>query len=147
MYCKNCGVEMDSGAAICVKCGFKKGQGNKYCQNCGKETSEGQAVCMGCGHSLKAISIPNIGSGAVAGGSVPEDKKVLCGILALLFGIGIHSFILGENKKGIMHLILTFGGFLLLGIPTVLNVIWSFVEGIKIFSHSYVVDPNKWFAF
>ena len=37
MYCRNCGEQIDSNAAICVKCGFAKGTGVKYCANCGKE--------------------------------------------------------------------------------------------------------------
>ena len=31
MYCRNCGEQIDSNAAICVKCGFAKGTGVKYC--------------------------------------------------------------------------------------------------------------------
>ena len=29
MYCRNCGEQIDSNAAICVKCGFAKGTGVK----------------------------------------------------------------------------------------------------------------------
>ena len=44
MYCRNCGEQIDSNAAICVKCGFAKGTGVKYCANCGKEVVPGANV-------------------------------------------------------------------------------------------------------
>ena len=37
MYCRNCGAEIDPNAAMCVKCGFAKGTGDKFCENCGNE--------------------------------------------------------------------------------------------------------------
>ena len=49
MYCRNCGEQIDSNAAICVKCGFAKGTGVKYCANCGKEVVPG---CK-CLHKLR----------------------------------------------------------------------------------------------
>ena len=38
-----------------------------------------------------------------------ENKKVIAGIMAILFGpLGIHKFILGYTKEGIIQIILTF---------------------------------------
>ncbi|WP_281227211.1 TM2 domain-containing protein [Flavobacterium aquiphilum] len=37
-----------------------------------------------------------------------ENKKVLAGILAILFGgLGIHKFVLGYTQEGIIQLIIT----------------------------------------
>jgi TM2 domain-containing membrane protein YozV len=38
---------------------------------------------------------------------VPEDEKVVAGVLALLFGgLGLHKFYLGRMKQGIVFLLL-----------------------------------------
>ena len=58
MYCRNCGEQIDSNAAICVKCGFAKGTGVKYCANCGKEVVPGANVCTNCGFAID--NTPNI---------------------------------------------------------------------------------------
>lgn len=55
MYCKNCGEEIDERAAICVKCGFANGVGEKFCGHCGKEVEAGQTICMGCGFYLNEV--------------------------------------------------------------------------------------------
>jgi TM2 domain-containing membrane protein YozV len=37
-----------------------------------------------------------------------ENKKVLAGVLALLLGyLGIHKFILGYTKEGIIQIVIT----------------------------------------
>lgn len=84
MYCRNCGEPIDDNAAICVKCGFKKGSGNKYCQNCGKPTEEGQEVCMNCGHALKNPSKNSLGSDKTSMSDFKRsnDGKILAGVFA-----------------------------------------------------------------
>ena len=139
MYCRNCGEQIADGAAVCVKCGFDAKKGTNFCSKCGKPTMEGQAVCTSCGFALN-----NSGAAGISG-SVPEDKRIVCGILAILFAFGIHNFILGETKKGILHILLWFPGCILI-IPPFLNWVWSLIEGIKILTRSYVVDPDKWFS-
>ncbi len=139
MYCRNCGNEIDSNAAICVKCGFKKGQGEKYCQNCGKETSSGQSVCLGCGFKIGNCRTKSGTGSAASGEFVPEDKRVLCAVLAFLLNIGIHNFLLGETHKGILKIILT---VTFIGIPVA--VVLSWIEAFKILNGSYVVDTEKW---
>lgn len=55
---------------------------------------------------------------------VPEDKKVLAGVLALVVGgLGIHKFYLGKTKQGILFLL-----FFWTGIPAIIG----FIEGILI---------------
>ena len=74
------------------------------------------------------------------------EKKILCGILAILFGsLAIHKFILGYTKEGIIQLILsivTCGIFGLVG----------FVEGIiyltksdQDFVDTYINGHRGWF--
>lgn len=53
MYCKNCGKLLNEGAAVCLNCGVKAGNGNRYCKNCGAEPDPLAEVCVKCGHKLK----------------------------------------------------------------------------------------------
>ena len=81
-----------------------------------------------------------------AGNSVPEDKKTLCGVLAILLWFGVHNFILGETYKGILKSILVLVGSWIFGIGGILAGVWSIIEGIKILNGTYEVAPDKWFA-
>ena len=125
MFCKNCGEQMNENQAICIKCGVKTGDGNKFCANCGKEIDPAAVVCMNCGVAIKNTS------GDLAG----QDKIVMLLICFFLGGIGIHNFMMGETKKGVFKIIMSFccgiGGILAL------------IDLIKIAMGKYVVDPTK----
>ncbi len=75
-----------------------------------------------------------------------ENKKVLAGIMGILFGgFGVHKFILGYNQEGIIQLVVsvvTCGLFSLVG----------FVEGIiyltksdEEFYNTYQANKKGWF--
>ena len=75
-----------------------------------------------------------------------ENKKVLAGVLALLVGsIGVHKFILGYTKQGIIQIALTF-------ITCGLAYIIPLIEGIiylsksdEDFYNTYQVGKKGWF--
>lgn len=67
MYCKNCGNEMKTGAAVCLECGMGKNGGSKYCGHCGSEMPENARVCIKCGYSAK-----------FTGDNFGEDKDIFC---------------------------------------------------------------------
>ncbi len=87
-----------------------------------------------------------------------DNKKILAGILGILFGsLGIHKFILGYNKEGIILLAIT-----LLGYATTCIVVGAFffwipgliglIEGIiyltksdEEFYNTYQVGKKPWF--
>ena len=87
-----------------------------------------------------------------------DNKKILAGILAILFGsLGVHKFILGYNKEGIILLAVT-----LLGYATTCIVVGAFffwipgliglIEGIiyltksdEEFYNTYQVGKKPWF--
>lgn len=128
MFCRNCGNEIDENAAVCVKCGFEKGTGNKFCQNCGKEIEPGAAFCVNCGHVIEnKIRIdPSL-----------QKSKLTAGLLGLfLGGFGVHNFYLGYNGKGIAQIALT-----LLSCGPI-GIIWGVVEGILIFCGKIDTDAN-----
>lgn len=129
MYCRNCGEAMNDNQAICLKCGVAKDSGNSYCPNCGKAVASNAAVCVSCGVSLESEKKKN--EKYLNG----QDKLVMALLCFFLGGFGVHNFMMGETKKGIMKIV----GCFLCGISFILCLI----DFIKILSGSYVVDPNK----
>jgi RNA polymerase subunit RPABC4/transcription elongation factor Spt4 len=127
MFCKNCGREVNDNQAICLSCGVKVGDGKAFCANCGKDLPENAAVCLNCG-----VAVKNAG-GDLAG----KDKLTMIIICLFLGGIGIHNFIMGETKKGVMKIVLSF----CFGIGSIL----ALIDLIKICMDKYVVDPDKLF--
>lgn len=83
-----------------------------------------------------------------------DNKKVLAGILAILVGgLGIHKFILGYNKEGIILLICTLVlGILTCGLAGCIVWVITLVEGIiyltksdEEFYQTYQVNKKPWF--
>ena len=66
-----------------------------------------------------------------------KDKTTMAIICFLLGGLGIHNFMMGENKKGIVKIVAS----LCFGIGYILAII----DFVKILTDSYVVDPEKLF--
>lgn len=127
MYCKNCGEAMNDNQAICLKCGVKTGQGTAFCSNCGNALPENAAVCLNCGVAVKGAE------GDLAG----KDKVTIALICFFLGGLGIHNFLMGETKKGVVKIVasLCFG----------LGSILALIDFVKILMDKYVVDPDKLF--
>ncbi|MBQ9965170.1 MAG: NINE protein [Clostridia bacterium] len=125
MFCKNCGEQMNDNQAICVKCGVKVGEGTQFCANCGKEVAPNAEVCLNCGVAVKGAK-DNLNG---------QDKIVMILICLFLGGLGIHNFMMGETKKGVFKIIMSFccgiGGILAL------------IDLVKIAMGKYVVDPTK----
>lgn len=126
MFCKNCGEPMNENQAICIKCGVKVGDGNRFCANCGQPIDENAEVCMSCGVAVKKAEAAYLNG---------KDKIVMA-LLAFFLGfIGIHNFVLGETKKGIMKIVLYF----CCGISCIL----ALIDFVKILIDKYVVEPDK----
>jgi len=87
-----------------------------------------------------------------------DNKKVLAGIMAILFGsLGVHKFILGYNSEGVILLVLTAIGYatlcILVGafILTLTGII-GLIEGIIYltksdaeFYETYQRNKKAWF--
>ena len=83
-----------------------------------------------------------------------ENKKVIAGILAIILGpLGVHKFILGYNKEGIILLAVTLVvGFFTCGVGVGLTGIIGLIEGIiyltksdEEFYNTYQVGKKPWF--
>jgi TM2 domain-containing membrane protein YozV len=83
-----------------------------------------------------------------------DNKKVLAGILAIVLGyLGIHKFILGYNKEGIILLAVTLiVGSFTCGIGAGLTGLIGIIEGViyltksdEEFYNTYQVGKKPWF--
>lgn len=74
-----------------------------------------------------------------------DNKKVLAGILGILLGwLGVHKFILGYTKEGIIHIVLSF----ICGIGWILGVIEGIIYLTKSdaeFYNTYQAGRKPWF--
>ncbi len=123
MFCKNCGQQLQDGAAVCMHCGFAVGTGANFCGNCGQNVMPGQAICTQCGFAI-------VGPGGVAPGLLSDKSKLVAGLLGILLGsFGVHNFYLGNTKRAIIQLLVS---LLTCGIGATAMGIWGLVEGILI---------------
>lgn len=136
MYCKNCGREMNDLQDVCLNCGVKKGNGTSYCQNCGSNMTTDARFCAECGAPVKVSmftqrSVNNANPDYLNG----NDKVTMALICFFLGFIGIHNFMLGENKKGILKIILTpcFG----------IGYILSLIDFVKILTDKYEINKDS----
>lgn len=125
MYCKQCGETINPNQAVCIKCGTKVGEGNMYCSNCGKSVEASASVCLNCGFAIKSNDDLN-----------GQNKMVLAVVALLVGGFGIHNFMMGESKKGIVKILLCWTG---------ISSIVALIDAIKLFTDKYEVDSDKYF--
>jgi len=83
----------------------------------------------------------------------PDNKKLICGILAIVLGsLGVHKFILGYNQEGIILLVIGLLGITTCGITTSIAGVIGLIEGIiyltktdEEFYQTYQVNKRPWF--
>jgi len=75
-----------------------------------------------------------------------ENKKVLAGILAILIGsLGIHKFILGYNKEGIIQIVISVISCGIAGIIPLVEGIIYLTKSDDEFYQTYQVNKRPWF--
>lgn len=80
--------------------------------------------------------------------SKPEgaDKKVLAGILGILFGgLGLHRFILGDSTGGIIRIVITVFTCGMGGIIGLIEGIIYLTKSDEEFVQTYIVEKKAWF--
>lgn len=129
MFCRNCGEPLNENQAVCLKCGVSVGDGKAFCANCGAAVNEHAAVCLSCGCKIEDKKSAS-GSNSLNG----QDKLVMALLCFFLGGWGVHNFMMGEKKKGIIKIVFAF----VCGISSIL----ALIDFIKILTDSYVAEPN-----
>lgn len=112
--------------------------------------AQGEAVDFesdaGTARSIYRLS----GGGAALAG---DKNKIVAALLAFfLGGLGIHKFYLGKNTAGIVMLLCSLFGAILLFVPTIIVGIIAFIEFIIYlvipedeFERKYVRGDQSWF--
>lgn len=76
----------------------------------------------------------------------PENKKMLAGILGIIFGyLGVHKFILGYTKEGVIQLVATMVTCGLAGIIGFIEGIIYLTKSDEEFYQTYQVGKKPWF--
>ena len=81
------------------------------------------------------------------------EKKIAAGICGILLGaLGIHKFILGYTKEGIIMIAVSIVGSILLGLGPIVMGLIGLIEGIiyltksdEEFASTYVSGKKGWF--
>ncbi|WP_299188646.1 TM2 domain-containing protein [uncultured Aquimarina sp.] len=75
-----------------------------------------------------------------------DNKKVLAGVLGIIFGsLGIHKFVLGYNKEGIIQLIISVVTCGAGGIIGLIEGIIYLTKSDEEFYQTYQVGKKPWF--
>ncbi|WP_457616776.1 TM2 domain-containing protein [Lutibacter sp.] len=85
-------------------------------------------------------------NGNVVQNTNQESKRVIAGILAILFGaFGVHKFILGYTKAGIIQVIISFVSCGILSIIGFIEGIIYLTKSDEEFINTYQVNQKEWF--
>lgn len=75
-----------------------------------------------------------------------ENKKLICGILAIVIGsLGIHKFILGYTKEGIIQIIISIFTCGIGGLIGLIEGIIYLTKSDEEFYQTYQVNKRPWF--
>ncbi|MWW24174.1 NINE protein [Algibacter wandonensis] len=75
-----------------------------------------------------------------------ENKKLVAGVVAILIGsLGIHKFILGYTKEGIIQIVATFVTCGIAGIIPFIEGIIYLTKSDEEFYNTYQVGKKGWF--
>ena len=156
MVCNNCGTELAEGAQFCATCGTpvvapapqpEQAAAPQPEQAAAPQPEQaayqpyGQAPQQPYGQPpygqapQQPYGQPPYGQQPPAGGYLAgKDKTTMILICLFLGGLGIHNFMMGESKKGVIKIVAS----MCFGIGAILAII----DLVKICTDKYVVDPN-----
>lgn len=142
MFCRHCGNVLPNEFAVtCKNCGCEPCTGNAFCPNCGVRVNEQQDTCPACGCFL-GLHLPQ----TTCARPLCTVDRTTAALFALLLGIGIHHFYMGNARAGILHLLVT---IVTCGI---IGSLISVIEGYKYLSmsdeefyYTYILNKKDWF--
>lgn len=78
--------------------------------------------------------------------STQDSKRVIAGVFGIIFGsLGIHKFILGYTKEGVIQLLISFFSFGMLGIIGFIEGIIYLTKSDEEFVEVYQNNHRGWF--
>ena len=144
MFCRSCRTRVAQGSFACTKCGLSPTVGHAYCSNCGNPTNPRAVTCVSCS---AAVAQPNALS-AILG-----SRKLTVGLFAVILGaFGVHKFLLGYQKEGIIMLAVTLVGWMIaFGLGLLAMTALGIIEGVTYltksdtdFERTYVINRKAW---
>ena len=108
----------------------------KYCHHCGEMISLLAEICPKCGVRQSRI----LGSNS----DDSDSRKIVAALLAFFLGcFGAHWFYLGDSKKGLIYLLVSIVGLVLILPPLIIGLI-SMVDAITFLSMKNSVFSQKY---
>ena len=75
-----------------------------------------------------------------------ESKRIVAGVLAIFLGaFGVHKFVLGYTKAGLIHLVLTVATCGLMKIVAIVEGIIYLTKSDAEFIQTYQIGTKEWF--
>ncbi len=131
------------------------------CPKCGRETQDKTKFCGWCGADMrnqfkskekpiqpevmdeKDVKRQETRNNNPNPNPMLEPKsKLVAGLLAIFVGsFGVHNFYLGYTQRGLVQLLLTTVGSIVIVGPIVAGL-WALIEGIQIFIGEINIDAN-----
>lgn len=116
-----------------------------FCKNCGTQLQDGAAFCPNCGAPVASEGTQNAETSAPAPArpqNAARKSKLAAGLLGIfLGGLGVHNFYLGFTKRALIQLLVS---LLTCGFGAVPMEIWGLIEGIFYLTgkEGYTADAN-----
>lgn len=140
MRCERCGAELKYNQTECYECKTRINKKNKYCLNCGKASEGDTDVCSYCGEVIgNEFNVGNPELNGTIGkiDSMGGHDRFIMAFVCIFFGIfGVHNFMMGEIKKGILKPFWTamFG----------MGIILVIIDFVKILTDKYIIDTDAY---
>lgn len=150
MYCKNCGQTLAQDQNFCPNCGTMNdasenvnqqnfsqdaNQNNYADQNYNTQYNNQQYANQqyaNAQYNNQQYANAQYNNQPYLGG---KDKTAIALLAFFLGGFGIHNFVLGETKKGIIKIVLSWTG---------ISGILALIDFVKILTDGYEVNPDKY---
>lgn len=147
MKCYKCGAQVPDDAKYCTYCGAdlvidqKANASSPFGDNNNKifteEQNSNQSYYQNTDQTYNNGYQTTNNSGRQEPYLAGNDKVVIALLCFFLGGFGVHCFVMGETRKGIMRIVFS----CLCGI----GAIFALVDFIMILTDTYVVNPEAYF--
>jgi len=120
------------------------------CKSCGAQIADESAQCPYCQAAVTRTPIPSVSPTGIVNVTKSPPSKVAAGLCGVLLGaLGIHKFILGYQKAGVIMLCITvltcgYGG-IVMGLVGLIEGIIYLTKSDEEFIQIYVNNKKEWF--